>query len=188
MNTLFLILAITQGPATVSPAVIDLDGGPPRQVIVILSDQAYRVWTRPVFTPDPSPTPGPTPGPTPDPTPTPIPTPVAAFGPLARVLILYETSSATGREPFYSLDFVESIGRIVPVEDGVPAYRCWDFDVDASRMPGWSGAKVKSSSMFNRADGPHLVAFDAEGRTRLIPIPVDMTPEQLLAEVQKLAP
>lgn len=191
MNVAILLVALL-GQVQREPVVYDLEGGPPRQVLVDLGDIAVRIWTKPVAAPGPKP-PAPTPGPTP-PSPTPGPTPPAPepeWGPLERVLILYETSKATTREPFYSLDFVRGVSQVVPVVDGEPGYRCWDWDQPlASNTPkGWLDARAAALAAVDRSKGPHLFAFDTRGRMRPpVPIPEGMTVDQLLAEIKTLKP
>lgn len=67
MLTAFLLAVLVQVPHT---QVIDLDGGEPRHLIVVIDGEPYKVISIPAGSgPVPPPIPGPTPGPTPRPTP-----------------------------------------------------------------------------------------------------------------------
>lgn len=122
---------------------------------------------------DPSPTPTPEPGPTPDPGPTPTP----VWGPVARVIVLYESSTLTGREPFCSQDCRVSLDTMPKDSKGLPSWRIWDKDV-SNNLPEWSDALAKAKADFGASTEPKLYAFDTSGRMKVEPIPASMTTSQ----------
>lgn len=108
---------------------------------------AFGFWEVAVGAVPPTPVPIP-PGPGPGPSPTPTPTPVPAEG-LTAVIFAYESSAVP---PAYgnvlrSQPLRTWMNRkVLKAEDGRPAWRFWDFDVDASRdsptlRDVWAGAR-----------------------------------------------
>lgn len=137
---------------------------------------------------DPGPTPTPTPAPTPTPTPTPTPEPpVPAWGPLARILILYESEKLTGREAFYSTDVTDALSRVAPVgSDGRPAWRIWDDDLPTDGEPSWADAMARARAAFTDPSVPVLVAFDQQGRTKPYQLSSYATPELMVTLINSL--
>lgn len=126
--------------------------------------------------PAPEPTPAPAPRPTPEPTPKPAP---PAWGALDRVIILYESSRATGREAFYSLSVVDALNNTAPQEAGpskLPRWRVWDKDLAAPdssvavESREWSDALAKAKAAHGGSADPVLYAFDKDGRLKAIPL------------------
>lgn len=157
----------------------------PAPVRVIYGPSSITIdWTGGI---DPTPPPVP-PGPTPDPPtpPTPEP-PVPAWGPLARVIVLYESSAMTGREPIYSTTTSEALSAVCPnASDGRPAWRIWDKDLDVSKETTWVDAMAKAKAAFT-PPGPVLYAFDGAGRVKEIPLPPTLTPADAATAIKGLA-
>jgi hypothetical protein len=124
----------------------------------------------------PSPTPTPTPTPTPGPTPTPTPPP-NEFGPLARILTIYESASLTGREPMYSSVVIDALNQVAPPDQAtkVPLWRNWDKDLDPTAIASspdasWSEAWRKAKADFAAGPDPVMYAFDAQNRMKKLPL------------------
>jgi hypothetical protein len=150
----------------------------PRPVRVIYGPSSITIdWTGGI---DPVP-----PGPTPEP-PTPEPPTPTVWGPLARVIVLYESSLMTGREPIHSPTFAEALSAVCPPDtDGRPAWRIWDDDLDVSREVSWVDAMAKAKASF-APPGPILYAIDAAGRVKDIPLPPTMTPAEAVTAIKGL--
>lgn len=181
-------LAVMPQPGTYQFACVafDLDdGGKPAGLDVAFLTV---VVTSDAPTPGPAPTPAPTPTPPPPtPEPTPPPPPVPAWGPLAAVLVLYESQSLTGREAFYSTDSTDALTATVPVgPDGRPAWRIWDKDLDVSREPTWVDRMARAKADYTNPAAPKLFAFDAQNRVKGLDLPPATTPEQFVAIVAAL--
>lgn len=158
----------------------------PRAARIIYGPSSVTIdWTGGI---DPTPPPTP-PGPTPDPPPPPTPEPPKpAWGPLARVLILYESSVMTGREPIYAASLAEALSKACPPDaDGRPAWRVWDKDLDATKEPSWLDTMAKAKAAIGTGNGPVLFAFDATGRAKEIPLPASMTPAEAITAIQGLS-
>jgi hypothetical protein len=158
----------------------------PRPVRVIYGPSSVTIdWTGGI---DPTPPPTP-PGPTPDPPtpPTPEP-PKPEWGPLARVIILYESTAMTGREPIYAAGLADALTKACPPDtDGRPAWRVWDRDLDVSKEPSWLDAMAKAKAALGTNAGPVLYAFDGQGRAKEIPLPATMAPAEAVSAIQKLS-
>ncbi len=174
--------AVLSGPAG------DYTVTAPRPVRVIYGPSSVTLdWTGGI---DPTPPPVP-PGPTPDPTPPPVPPtpepPVPAWGPLARVIVLYESTAMTGREPIYSPVVSEALSAACPPDaDGRPAWRVWDKDLDVSKESTWVDAMAKAKAAFT-PPGPVLYAIDTTGRVKPLPLPATMTPVEAVTAIKGLA-
>lgn len=117
--------------------------------------------------------PAPIPGPTPIPTPTPTPTP----GPIAdklRVLFLYESSNSSlsrGQAVVLTSPKVEEwLTAKCADENGLPAWRRWDKDVDATR----ESADWQTALKFAKADPlpvPKIAVFSGTTLLKSSPIP-----------------
>ena len=121
------------------------------------------------------PTPVP-PNPGPGPGPTPIPPP-DVFGPLARVLTLYESTELTGRGPMYSMTVVDALNDTVPADAStrVPNWRNWDRDLNpgASTDPNisaWVDVWTKAKLDYAKKTEPIMYAFDEAGRMKQLPL------------------
>lgn len=179
-------------PAPGSGAVLSGPAGnytvtAPRPVRVIYGPSSITIdWTGGIDPTPPTPIPpGPTPEP-PPPEPPPVP-PTPAWGPLARVIVLYESSAMTGREPIYSTTTSEALSAVCPpASDGRPAWRIWDKDLDVSKEPGWSDAMAKAKAGLTGV-GPVLFAFDSDGRVKEIPLPPTLTPADAAVAIRGLA-
>lgn len=183
MNRLAVVLVLVAtlvGPSLAGDVVIDMGDG---TAIVTLDGRAIRLPIVRLVDPGPAPNPpGPTPpGPTP-----PVPPSPDAFGTLSRVLVLYETSASSGREAFYSDAWVAEVGKLVAKLDGSPAYRCWDWDLDASKLPGWVPFREAAGKAWDRSKGPALFAWDSKGAIRVVPITPAETVEGLLEKLRTL--
>jgi hypothetical protein len=133
-------------------------------------------------TPAPTPIPVPPPVPSPTPIPAPIPPPVPEWGPLAKIIIMYESSKLTGYEVFYTQTVRDALNQIAPPDSTqTPSWRIWDQNVDASREPTWADAVTKAKadfaalsfnivSVFSASSDPILYAFDASGKMKSIPL------------------
>ncbi len=77
-----LIAVLTQVPHIL---VIDLDGGEPRHLVVILDGEPFKITSIPGGV-GPGPSPGPAPGPSPGPTPPPGPSPDPSPTPISSIL------------------------------------------------------------------------------------------------------
>lgn len=172
---LVLLLAL---PCLAGDVVVDMGDG---TAIVTLDGRAIRLPLVRLVDPGPAPNPPTPPGPTP-----PVPPAPSEWGPLERVLILYETSAATGREPFYSDAWVAEVGKLVKSVDGSAGYRCWDFDLDPGKLPGWVPFRAEAGKLWDKSKGPALFAFDAKGRAKVIPITPAETVESLLEKLRGL--
>jgi hypothetical protein len=155
----------------------------PRPVRVIYGPSSITIdWTGGI---DPVPPPIP-PGPTPEP-PTPEPPVPVAWGPLARVIVLYESSLMTGREPIYSAKVAEALSKACPPDaDGRPAWRVWDKDLDVTKEPTWVDAMAKARAALGAEPGPVLYAFDSAGRVKPVPLPPSLTPTEAIAAIEGL--
>jgi hypothetical protein len=118
--------------------------------------------------PIPSPIPGP-PAPLPPP---PVPPPVPSWGPLDKILILYESSKLTGKESFFSLPVRDALNQASPPDatTRTPGWRIWDQNVDATAEPKWADALAKAKVAFTTPADPVLFAFDAQGRMKTVPL------------------
>lgn len=125
--------------------------------------------------------------PSPIPIPPPVP-PVVEWGPLDRVVVMYESTKLTGREPFYSLAVVDALNQTAPADatTKVPSWRIWDKDVDASREPDWADAMTKAKGGFDAEKGPVLYAVDKQGRLKTIPLQ-GVTDVDAAAKIKALA-
>lgn len=151
------------------------------------------------FNADPFPPPPIPPGPTPvdppvpvDP-PKPVDPPAPAWGPLDRILILYETSKATGREVIYSQAFQDAITAAAPKDaGGWPRWRVWDKDAAApdataaAESAEWSAMLAKAKANQGATPEPIMYARDAKGEIRAFELK-DMTVEAAVAKVRDLA-
>lgn len=126
------------------------------------------------------PTPPVPPGPEPPVPPGPTPVPTPDFGPPARVLLLYETSEMTGREPFTGEEFRDSMISLV----GADGYRHWDYDIDPGLLPGWSEAKAEAMSEHGPAEGPAVFVWDKAGKMRVVEPAADQTTEAFVAAIK----
>lgn len=131
-------------------------------------------------TPDPTPTPTPTPGPTPDP-----------MGPVERVLILYESSDLTGREPWTSAPVRDAIDAIVAEDrypDGqvVEAARYVDDDVSFDReLEVWRSARRDAAAILKAepaATLPRVFVFHGGSGLRHFAAPA--TGEELVRAIR----
>lgn len=171
--------AVLSGPAGVYAVTA------PAPVRVIYGPSSITIdWTGGI---DPTPVPvPPTPVPPDPPTPEPPPVPVPAWGPLARVIVLYESSLMTGREPIYATSVSEALSAACPAgPDGRPSWRVWDKDLDVSKEPTWVDAMAKAKAALS-GPGPVLFAFDDKGRVKEVPLPATMTPAEAVAAIQSL--
>ena len=123
----------------------------------------------------PTPEPPNPPGPGPTPKPPPAPTPTVDFGPVARVLILYESSDQSGLESYNSLYVRQALNELTPEDrygtGPVEAWRVIDEDSDFGQgdYPQWSDALAKA-----KASGitlPAAFVFDTSGRMDAWPVP-----------------
>lgn len=118
--------------------------------------------------------PTPPPGPTPSPTPTPVPVPPvpSTVGNL-RVLIVYESSAnmpAGQMVAIYSLKVQSYLNAKCLDDGGLPAWRFWDKDVDASRETAtwqgvWTQAKGESTPV------PKVLIFAGTTLVKSTPLP-----------------
>jgi hypothetical protein len=109
-----------------------------------------------------------------DPTPVPAPpAPTPEFGPVKSVMFLYESGSATGREPFY-----DAVLRLYLNASSIP-WRAWDKDLDGSREPEWAKRRATAGS----GPIPGLYLFDAAGRVKSLPLP--SSSEATIEAIQK---
>lgn len=150
------------------------------------------------FSPDPIPPPpippGPQPPPDPKPTPDPPkPPPQPTWGPLDRILILYETSKATGREAIYSQAFQDALTEVAPKDaGGWPRWRVWDKDMTAPDATAavesaeWSAVLAKARPEHGDKPEPVMYARDAKGGVAVVPLK-DLTLEAAVAKVRDLA-
>lgn len=147
------------------------------------------------FNPDPLPPPPIPPGPTPDPVPpTPPPDPPKpAWGPLDRILILYETGKATGREVIYSQAFQDAITAAAPKDaGGWPRWRVWDKDAAApdataaAESAEWAAMLAKAKANQGATPEPVMYARDAKGEIRAFELK-DLTVDAAVAKVRELA-
>lgn len=126
----------------------------------------------------PSPTP---PGPNP-------PTP-GTIGPVARIIVLYESASSDGDEPFRAMQVVQAMRDMVGVDSYpggvvIPSYRIWDDDTDASREPEAVRSAYGQAKASRANNDPATVyLFDAEGRMDSFPVPD--TDEAMLAAMSR---
>jgi hypothetical protein len=151
----------------------------PRPVRVIYGPSSITIdWTGGI---DPVP-----PGPTPEP-PTPEPPVPIAWGPLARVIVLYESSLMTGREPIYSAKVADALSKACPPDaDGRPAWRVWDKDLDVTKEPTWVDAMAKARAALGADPGPVLYAFDAAARVKAVGLPPSLTPAEAISAIEGL--
>lgn len=139
-------------------------------------------WIRIVWDGSPGPLPPIPPGPTPEPDPIPIPT---QWGPLARIIVVYESSNLTGRDVLMSTTFREALSTIAPKgADDRPLWRIWDKDLDVSREPEWVAAMDKAKTEFS-GDKPILFGVDDSLRVRAIPLD-GLTDAEAVEKVQSL--
>ena len=104
--------------------------------------------------------------------PGPTPTPVVEWGPIDRILTLYESTKLTGREPFYSMTVIDAFNAVAPSDPAtkVPNWRIWDKDLDVTREPAWGKLIAEARSGFNADNGPMLFAADTKGRVKTISV------------------
>lgn len=122
------------------------------------------------------------PGPTPDPDPTPLP---VQWGPLARIIVVYESSNLTGRDVLMSTAFREALSTVAPKgADNRPLWRIWDKDLDVSREPEWVAAMAKAKAEFS-GDKPILFGVDDSLRVRAIPLD-GLTDAEAVEKLQSL--
>lgn len=159
-------------------------GGPARIVYTGSS-----VWI--TFGTSPSPTPAP---PTPAPAPEPLPPAPVAWGPLERIVVLYESSKLTGRESIASLTVRDAMTAVTTREDGpqkLPRWRVWDKDLDAPdatvtvERVDWSDALSDAKHAQGDSTDVILHAFDAKGRIKSIPLK-GMTDEDAAKAIRDL--
>ncbi len=172
-----LILAAALAPAVHGQAVtVDVPDGATHRIEITGPVRYVYGPTGLAITFGPAPTPAP---PTPSP-PAPVdpapPTPVA-WGPLERIVILYESSKLTGRESIYSLTLKDAVDAVVAKgKDGYPRWRSWDKDLAApdatvtAEAAEWGRALAQAKAAQGKADEPILHAFDAQGRIKSIPL------------------
>ena len=139
----------------------------------------------------------PIPAPTPIPNPTPMPPPVPAWGPLTRIIVLYESSKLTGKEAFYAQPVRDALNQTAPADStGTPSWRIWDKDMDVSREPEWADAFAKAKAdfaaatagiagIFGGSSDPVLYAFDAAGKLKSIPLK-GLSDADLVAKIKAL--
>ena len=139
-------------------------------------------WVRIVWDGSPIPIPPIPPGPGPNPDPTPIP---AQWGPLARIIVVYESSNLTGRDVLMSTTFREALSKTAPNgADGRPLWRIWDKDLDVSREPEWVPAMEKARAEFS---GDKPILFGVDESLRLQSIPLDgLTDAEAAEKLQSL--
>lgn len=141
------------------------------------------------FGTSPSPTPAP-----PTPAPAPEPLPPAAWGPLDRIIVLYESSKLTGRESIASLTVRDAMTAVTTREDGpqkLPRWRVWDKDLDAPdatvtvERVDWSDTLSDAKHAQGDSTDVILHAFDAKGRIKSIPLK-GMTDEDAAKAIRDL--
>ena len=124
----------------------------------------------------------PTPNPVdPPPTPTPTPTPVPAWGPLAKIVVLYEADALTGREPWYYPDFLDVVDGAVGKQGRVYI----DRDLEVTRAD-WADLVARAKAEHKGSADPILYAFDDKGRIKAQPLK-DLSPENAAAAVKGLS-
>jgi hypothetical protein len=132
--------------------------------------------------------PAPGPGPTPPPTPAPEPTP--EFGPLSRILILYESSRKTGREVYLDpmvRDTMTELAAKEPIASGMvrPLWRIWDQDLSPQFEPGWSLLLEWAKLQPEFRTLPAAFLFDERGRGVAFTLPE--RPEEMIATLNQYA-
>lgn len=110
------------------------------------------------------------PGPVPVP-PTPVPTP----GKLNRVVMVYESSAnmTFGQIRMMNSTAVRyTLSSKLPKDGTMPAWRCWDKDVDVSReTSGWQQAWGSVKAELATQPLPCVVLFDDKGGHAIVPLP-----------------
>jgi hypothetical protein len=167
------VVTAKPGPITITAAAV-IDGRPRLLQVLVTCTGA---------TPQPQP-PAPTPTPPQPPRP-PEPPPAPAWGPLARIVVLYESSEVTGREPWYSQAVRDALNATAPVEAGYRAWRIFDRDLDVSGDPVWV-APTAAAKAHGPNDVPTLFAFDARGQIRTLPMHAGVSPTQTAAAIRAL--
>lgn len=131
-----------------------------------------------------APAPTPIPTPTPGPTPSPVPPPIADK---LRVLFLFESSGSNlsrGQSIVLSSPKVEEwLSAKCADENGLPAWRRWDKDIDATR----ESADWQTALRLAKADAtpiPKMVVFN--GTTLLKSMPIPATETEALALLQAI--
>jgi hypothetical protein len=158
------------GPITITAAAL-IDGRPRLLQLVVTIGSAQ---------PQPQP-----PQPQPPPVPPTPPPPVPTWGPLARILVLYESSEVTGREPWYAPEVRNALNETVPAENGYRAWRILDRDLDVSGDPPWV-APFAAAKAHGPNDVPTLFAFDQAGRIKTLPMHAGVSPAQTAAAIRAL--
>jgi hypothetical protein len=116
--------------------------------------------------------------------PPPVDPPPSQWGPLARFLVLYESSKLTGRESFYAQDVIEALTATAPAENGHAGWRIWDKDLDAIREPAWLPAFEAAKADYVTATNPRLYAFDAQNRMQVVELNDGFSPEQVALTIR----
>jgi hypothetical protein len=116
--------------------------------------------------------------------------PQPVWGPLDKVVVIYESSKWTGKEPVNDVSVRDALSLIVPKgSDQRPQWRIWDQDEPGDRYPGWATALAKAREAFKAGPGtPILCAFDAQDRLKEPTMDASeaVTPEDLAAKIREL--
>lgn len=132
--------------------------------------------------PGPSPTPTPTPiPPGPSPTPTPVPPTPSTVGNL-RVLVLFESSAKLDMKQVAALNsgairkYLSD--KCLKDTDGLPAWRMWDQNIDASvESPAWKAAL--DAAQADKTTVPKVAIFAGTTLVKVVPLPG--TADEMLA-------
>jgi hypothetical protein len=161
---------VTTGPAGVYQLTVTAPGG-----VKIYQTPTSVTYDWSGYTPVP-----------PTPEPDPIPPNPSEWGPISRVLILYETSTLTGREAICSQDIRTALDALPKDSKGLPQWRIWDRDLTTT-LPDWIKPLEAARADYGSKSEPVLYAVDTVGRLKSIPIPAATTPAQLVEIIKGVA-
>lgn len=192
-----LILAAALAPAAHGQAVVvdvvDVSDGAVQRFEIAGPARISYTGSTVVITFGPAPAPPiPTPQPPQPNPPQPAPPVPAEWGPLERVVILFESAKLTGREAIYSGAVHDALKATVPPDStGRPRWRLWDKDSSAPDATSsveavdWSDALSDAKYAQKGSDDVILHAFDAKGRIKSIPLK-GMTDEDAAKAIRDL--